>query len=156
MLEPHVIKRLKHLAQPVRERWEVVSFACQRGSRGDNKGRRFTLLAAAIFHRDAATGDELLRMFSDDHSASFLYGSTLQAFSAGDRARARALLRQARRANRQALKYLTSDDEPPDVQVPFYQPGDDAEAIIIAQSFGALWRSVPGALEWIRKEAKKR
>jgi len=121
----------------------------------DIGGVRISLLMVAIGHGDHETGSEVRRLFPQDDSAMFLYGSTLQAWSAGDRAAARSLLRRAVGANRRVPKYLTGRADCPDDHVAFFQPGDESEAIIVAQHFGELWHRVPGAVEWLKQQVNR-
>jgi tetratricopeptide (TPR) repeat protein len=121
----------------------------------DKQGQRITLLQAAIEHGDQETGREVQRRFPDDDSAIFLYGSSLHAWMAGDRAMARSLLRRALRANRRAPKYLIGREDWPQEHVYLYEPGGESEAIMIAQRFGVAWHTAPGAVEWLKREIKR-
>lgn len=130
--------------------WEML-----RLNPSDNQGVRYVLLGWLLeLGEDAQTG-RLLGLYEDDIVASWPYGRALHAFrTEGDTERARALLAEAREANRFVPAYLLGRKRVPrrlPVKIGF---GDESEAIECAVEQIAAWRAAPGALEWLaRREA---
>lgn len=116
----------------------------------DNQGVRDALLPALLAaDRDDEAG-ALLRQFEEDASALWQYGRALWTFrQEGDSPAARESLRQAVRANRRVLKYLTEEEELPDDDPPSYAFGSEEEAVICARALGTVWQATPGAGQWL-------
>lgn len=121
----------------------------------DNQGVRYSVLVALLAGgRDDEAG-ALLRQFSDDPTAMWRYGWALWAFRGeGDSRAARESLRRAARANRGVRRYLTGKEALPDTDPPSYAPGSDEEAVICARALADVWQTTPGAVEWLRADAR--
>ncbi len=116
----------------------------------DNQGVRDTLLPALLAASRDDEAETLLGQFRDDPTAIWRYGWALWTFrKEGDSPAARESLRQAVRANRRVPKYLTGEEELPDDDPPGYALGSEEEAVICAHALGAVWRSTPGAGQWL-------
>jgi tetratricopeptide (TPR) repeat protein len=128
----------------------------------DNQGVRYILLPALLAHGHDDEAGALLRQFDDDTTALWQYGRALWKFRREGASRAAcASLREALRANRRVPKYLTREEELPDLAPPSYSLGSEEEAVICARALGEVWQATPGAGPWLatevpRKKSRKR
>lgn len=117
----------------------------------DNQGVRFELVPKLI---EMGRDTELRTIFDqyDDEAPSSLFSRALFEFrSEGEGPNADSLLRDAIDANRHVAKYLTGQRITPSESPGSYQLGSDEEACIYALNASGAWKSVPGAIAWLRK-----
>jgi tetratricopeptide (TPR) repeat protein len=97
--------------------------------------------------------DELKELFAahaDDRAPGFVYTQALAAFARrGDNATSRALRAKALKLNPHMPAYLTGRSRLPDKRPDYTVFGEESEAVDYAAGAGALWASVPGALNWL-------
>lgn len=121
----------------------------------DNQGVRYALLSWLLAKPDG-NGDaaKLLAKFRQDHSAYWLYGRALHLFKSGGAGKAATnALRKAVEYNPHVTAYLSGERKLP-TEIPEYiEHGKDDEATVYAAENMGLWSAVPGALEWLRKNA---
>lgn len=123
----------------------------------DNQGVRYSLLVALLARGLDDEAGALLRQFRDEPTAMWRYGWALWTFRLeGDSAAARERLRQALGANRGVPKYLTGKKELPDTDPPSYALRSEEEAVICVRELAGVWHATPGAVEWLRTEARAR
>ncbi len=93
----------------------------------------------------------------DDLQSSWKYSRALVTFHReGDTVDARYSLAEAFSANPHVPEYLTGRKRlPPEIPESVHA-GDKQEAIAYAADFIQLWRRVPGALDWLRKETRRK
>lgn len=116
----------------------------------DNQGVRDILLPTLLAEGRDADAGALLQQYADDVSATWKYGWALWTFRReGDSQLARDRLRDAVRANRHVLRYLTGKAEMPDLLPDLYAFGSAEEAILCADDLQDAWRATPGADRWL-------
>jgi tetratricopeptide (TPR) repeat protein len=95
--------------------------------------------------------DALFAAYAGDNVPGFLYAQALAAFARrGDDARSRGLLGRARELNPQIPDYLRGVKKLPVPRPAHIVFGEETEAVDYAAGAGELWRSVPGALAWLK------
>lgn len=119
---------------------------------GDNQGVRYTLAGFLLFLDRDDDLEQLLRQYPDEGSAAWAYTKALLAFRRqGDTPEARRLLQEARNTNKHVPVYLLGWKHPPNEPPGSYSPGDESEALTYIGSFMAGWKSMPGAVAWLRE-----
>ena len=85
--------------------------------------------------------------------AAVHWNRVLTSFAVGDHAAAEALFATSMHVNPHVPEMLTARNppDPPD----FFTPGDAAEAAIYAEFAGTTWRSVPRAMDWLRRRMRR-
>ena len=118
----------------------------------DNQGVRFPLTSWLVILEDWPALQQLVALFPEDESLPILAANALMLFALhGDSAEAKKAKKTMHLSNKHTIKYLTGQKT---VKQPseFYQPGQASEAeMYIEQYAKEAWRSVPGALFWLRK-----
>lgn len=118
----------------------------------DNQGVRFPLTSWLAILANWPALQQLLALFPEDESLPILAAKALMLFALhGDNAEARKAKKTMHQSNKHTIKYLTGQKT---VKQPieFHQPGQASEAeMYIEQYAKEAWRSVPGALFWLRK-----
>jgi tetratricopeptide (TPR) repeat protein len=121
----------------------------------DNQGVRYSLLPALFASGLDEEAGTLLDQFREDRSALWVYGRTLWHFRReGDSGAARASLRRGLRANHRVPAYLIGRKALPLSDPPSYAFGSDEEAVMSARALGTAWSATPGAVDWLRAEAR--
>jgi tetratricopeptide (TPR) repeat protein len=121
----------------------------------DNQGVRYTLAGFLLFLDRDDDLDRLLQQYPDEASAAWTCTRALLAFRQhGDTPDARQLLKQAKKANQHVPAYLVGEKFPPAEKPGSYRPGDDSEALNYLGGFLAGWKSTPGAVAWLRENAR--
>ena len=121
----------------------------------DNQGVRYSLLAALFTSGLDADAGALLGKFRDEPTSVWLYGRALSTFrSEGDSPAARAGLRRALDANHRVPKYLTGKKDLPHEDPPSYALHSEEEALICVRALADVWQATPGAVQWLRTEAR--
>jgi tetratricopeptide (TPR) repeat protein len=119
----------------------------------DNQGVRYVLTPKLL---ELGRFDEFEKLTGqyDEDSTFWLYSKSLAIFrKGGDTPASRKLLSQAIKQNHHVPPYLTGQ-VPPVGELPSgYSWGSEEEAQIYAFEARAAWRSVPGAVAWLRKVA---
>ena len=117
----------------------------------DNQGLRYEL-ASYLF--ELGLDDELtalLARYEDDCSATWAYAAALLAFrKGGDDEDARQLLVEAQQVNPHVPAYLLGKKKLPKRLPDYIGMGDANEAVVYASDAVAGWKSVAGALDWLR------
>jgi len=118
----------------------------------DNQALRFPLTSWLAILADWPALQQLLALFPEEESIPMLAANALMWFALnGDSAEARRAKKVMHQANKHVIKYLTGQKtfkQPSES----YQPGQTSEAeMYIAQYAKEAWRSVPGALFWLRR-----
>jgi tetratricopeptide (TPR) repeat protein len=156
----------------MRARYGLASALWERGARaeaidhlrdmlrlcpGDNLGVRYVLSAWLI---DAGRDDDLdalFKMYPGDGDAGWSWTKALAAFRrGGDRAKSRAALDRAVRANGHVAAYLLGTKRLPKRLPPFIRVGSEDEAVDYAARCTAGWRNTLGAVEWLRERVGTR
>ena len=128
--------------------------------RDDRLGARMVLIPRLLAARrdDQAAG--LLERFAADPSAILAFARAILTFRRnGPGELADQALAAATKANRHALKHLLAE-EPPEIAPDddYYSPGDEREALIIADELFDAYDDTMGAEAWLRahrRDAKK-
>ena len=122
----------------------------------DNQGVRFVLLAELVRARRDGEARALLQQYKDDTTAEWLYTWALVEFRRGSKREAEARLAETLDANPFVPDALAVDPGllPPSGDT--ISLGGPDEAVAYAEHFGESWDSSPGALGWLRHEAKAR
>jgi tetratricopeptide (TPR) repeat protein len=121
----------------------------------DNQGIRYTLLGCLVRQDDPAAINELLDAYEDDGSAFWLYTRVLMAFrsGAGTEAQLAALVRDALDAN-EYVPAILAGAMPEVISGDGYLTiGGADEATEYTTECGSVWRSTPGAVEWLANAA---
>jgi len=118
----------------------------------DNQGVRYVLCS---YYCDLGRNDELQQLlteYEDDGSAEWLFSRAFLTFrQEGDTDISQRLLRAAHDANPHVAKYLLGHEQLPMDLPEYVQRGDDSEAVAYAANFLTGWRSVAGAVSWVRR-----
>jgi hypothetical protein len=124
---------------------------------GDNQGVRYTLAGFLLFLDRDDDLAHLLQQYPEEGSAAWAYTRALLAFRQhGDTPQSRQSLQEARKTNKHVPAYLLGEKFPPHEQPDYYSPGAESEAVEYIGSFMAGWKSTPGAVAWLRENAKAR
>ncbi len=135
---------------------EANFYALLRLNKNDNQGVRYTLLQ---FHSENGEWEKAHALinngdYPDDCAAEWLYTRALTAYAL-KKPGAEAFLAAAMRANPFAPDYLLGEKPIPRRLPDLTGIGDETEAFCYAANFLDCWREVPGAVDWLAKEAAK-
>ena len=121
----------------------------------DNQGIRYTLAGFLLFLDRDANLARLLEQFPEEESAAWDYTKALLAYRQhGDTPEARKLLKRAKKVNKHVVPYLAGEKFPSPELPGYYSPGDESEALNYISTFLGAWKSTPGAIAWLRANAK--
>ena len=122
----------------------------------DNQGLRY-ILAGWLLNLDRLDDlDALLEAF-DERSSTWSYTKALVAFrKGGDSPQARKLFAAAKKSNKHVPAYLLGRKPLPPEQPALYRPGDEDDAVLYVGNHLGAWKSVPGAIAWVRSKTKER
>ncbi len=107
---------------------------------------------------EAGRYDEAHRVhekYRDDHWADGPWTSALIAWARGERDRARYELDRAWEKNPDVAEMLLLRWIP-ETGGGYYTAGSEGEAVVYAERTGSAWRRVPGARDWLRRQAQSR
>jgi len=104
----------------------------------DNQGVRDPLLGLYLALGSLDEAGKLLQAYKEDASANFAWGRVLERFLSGDRPRAAAALKKARKANSFVELFMTGQKNLPREMPDMYSPGSEQEAILCLDNM--LWR----------------
>jgi tetratricopeptide (TPR) repeat protein len=122
---------------------------------GDNQGVRYLLLDWLLEIEADTAVHELLEAYPDDASATWMYGRALHEFRRqGDTHEIRRLLADARSWNPHVPAYLTGRKRLPRRLPALVGMGDESEAVVYAAEQMAVWRTTPGAIDWLRSVSR--
>jgi yecA family protein len=118
----------------------------------DNQGLRIPLSSWLIIQQNWSGLADLLALYADEISLPMFAAKALLLYAQeGDSAKAKKAKKQMHQSNKHAIKYLTGQKKAKHTPE-FYKPGDASEAeMYVAEYAKQAWRSVPGALFWLRK-----
>lgn len=125
---------------------------------GDNQGLRMLLIPALLETAREPEASEVLAEYAEDESAVLAYARALLEFRRGGSSiAARNELERALRRNSHALKYLLGSADPSLVKRDgSYSPGDEREAVIVAEALGTAFKATIGAVAWLRECRRER
>lgn len=115
---------------------------------GDNQGIRYLLASALLTRNDLPALRKLLRDYAEDGAAAWLYTRGLVAFREQD-PHAEQIARAAWEANRYVPAMLVGDLPLAPSADGYIRMGGEDEATAYIQDNGAVWRAMPGAIEWL-------
>ncbi len=120
----------------------------------DNQGIRSLLLAWYPETGDWDAFEKLLKKFSDDCSADYLYSACLNAFRTGSKAD--ELVAEALTANPFVPAFLANKNMVPpfdgdSLLAGYVTMGSESEAHAYAELNRSAWLSVPGGINWLLK-----
>lgn len=121
----------------------------------DNQGVRYVLwgLLLRIGREDELA--ESLSAYSEDSSAFWYYSKALLSYRRnGDSIAANKDLAEATAQNPHVPDYLLGRKRIPIILPAHYASGSDDEAILCVDTLLDPWKSTPGAMEWLKKQAK--
>lgn len=117
----------------------------------DHLGCRYLLAARLIEQSRDGELQPLLQSY-DEASTRWRFAQALAAFRrVGDTAESVRLLADARRTNAHVEQVLLTPGPAPDRTPIAGSAESPEEAAIVAEEFGAAWRSTPGAITWFRE-----
>lgn len=117
---------------------------------GDNQGIRYSLLSTLVDLDRDEEALALLKQYSDDALADWLYTWALVEFRrSGPGKAADKRLKQALKWNKHVPTYLTGRKRVPNHLPPYISPGNDDEAAHYANNYLNHWRRTPGAVAWL-------
>ena len=120
----------------------------------DNQGLRYPLVGCYLLAENLEGARRLLKQFEDEGGAVLAWSLVLERYLSGDEDGATEALKEARRINKHAEKYLTGRKDMPKELPPYYGFGDENEALVCADAIGAAWKRQPKAVAWL-KQAKR-
>jgi len=119
----------------------------------DNQGIRYLLADHLLEEGDDRALGKLLNQYKEDASASWLYTRALLTFrQEGAGRKANAALRKALEQNRHVPAYLLGKKKLPKHRPELIGFGDDREAVAYAADAVPVWRTTPGALDWLASQ----
>ena len=80
----------------------------------------------------------------------FCWARVLERYLSGDEQGAIKELKQARKGNKHAEKYLTGKKAMPRQLPSYYGIGDENEAVVCSYCLGKAWKTHPKAVEWLK------
>lgn len=118
----------------------------------DNQGCRFALASWLVIEKDWSALRKLVAQY-DDSGVPLLAANALMLYAhAPDSVETKAAKKPLLAANKHLVKYLTGQKtvkEAPE----FFSPGQASEVEMYLMEYGKeAWRSVPGALFWLRQK----
>lgn len=116
---------------------------------GDEQGVRYLLLPTLVSEGRYDDATRLVAKFADDAETEWLFDRALLAFCRNDNSRDRAL-DAAVDSNAHVIPYLIGTKKVPAKISRDREWGSREEAADYASMAIARWRSVPGAIEWLR------
>jgi hypothetical protein len=118
---------------------------------GDNQGMRYRYvpLLIALGRVDEARAVIESDDYRGDGCAVWTFSAALVAFRQGRAADADAALATAMSGNPFAGPFILTPDLMPPGAPPTWSPGDESEAMMVAEVLGPTWRSDPAAAEWL-------
>ena len=120
----------------------------------DNQGVRYPLAGLLLRVGDDDALDRLLKQFPDDAGPMLPFSAALLEFRrAGDTAAGREILRDAIKENRHVPDLILGREDLPSAGPSSYSIGSVEEAEECALMLIDAWKSTPGALEWLEKNA---
>ncbi|MBI5036435.1 tetratricopeptide repeat protein [Candidatus Micrarchaeota archaeon] len=114
----------------------------------DNQGIRYVLLLCLLEDNRNQEAGDLLKQY-DDCMADWAYSKALWAFRTQDEKKAAKILEQAIETNRFVPDYLLGKKKPPTHPPEYISPGEPDEAVCYADAALQVWKTTPGALEWL-------
>lgn len=120
----------------------------------DDQGARYDLLATLLEMGEHEGAGRVLEMFPEEATGAFFsYARALKLLQQrGDGDEARIAIREARTANVHAVGYLTGEKTLPLEMPESFGPGNEEEAIVLADLQGPAWAATEGAIDWLRRQ----
>lgn len=120
---------------------------------GDNQANRYPLANYLVIEKRWDELNTLLQEY-DEKSTFMLASRTLMLFAQqGDSAEAQEMKKLLKNENKHLEKYLTGQSKAPKIAPEMYSSGDKTEVYIYLSLGGKdTWRSVEGALFWLRRK----
>ncbi len=120
----------------------------------DNQGVRYRLLALLIEMNCNDDAEALMKKCGEDFLADWAYARALLAFRReGDTARTRKFLAAALAKNAHVPQYLLAKKKLPKFREDFITPGEESEAVSVAEAYVLSWHLTLGAAEWLARES---
>ena len=118
----------------------------------DNQGMRYLALAWHPVLENWTAVDRILKRYREEDSTEFLYAATLSAFRRGEDPH--SMLEQAIDANPHIADLLSGrTGMPPIATADYVESGSLEEAATYARANLEAWSKMPGALDWLSKQA---
>lgn len=122
----------------------------------DNQGTRYAAAARLLALSRERALEELLQSYADEDVAFFAFARAALSFrKEGDSEQSRQLLANAIAMNRYVPTYLLGRQRMPRTSPDGYSNGSKEEAILYVEMAGDGWKSIPGALVWLSKRARR-
>jgi tetratricopeptide (TPR) repeat protein len=118
----------------------------------DNQGVRDPLLGLYLALGSLDEAGKLLQAYKEDASANFAWGRVLERFLSGDRPRAAAALKKARKANSFVELFMTGQKNLPKEMPDMYSPGSEQEAILCLDNMALAWGNSKPAVLWLMEQ----
>jgi len=136
--------------EAVEHYWELL-----RLNPNDNQGLRYVLLPSLIALGRDEDAEKLFEQYEDDCMAVWKYSRVLLDFRKyGDSTIAEKSLQAALEENKYVPSYLLGRKKMPRRLPDYYGFGDENEGVLYAYDNIALWKTTPGALEWLATKVK--
>lgn len=118
---------------------------------GDNQGMRYRYVPLLIAQGRLDEARAVIESpeYRDDGSAVWTFSAALIAFRQGRMTDAEHALGKAVASNPYAAPFLLHGDLVPPLAPDAWSPGDESEAIMVAELLGPAWRSDPAAVQWL-------
>jgi hypothetical protein len=123
---------------------------------GDNQGIRDPHVAVliALGRLDRARAILESEEYRDDDSAMWNFAGALVAFKQGREDDAARLLKAGVKGNRFVAPMILNPDLMPPGSYPTWSPGDESEAVMVAELLGDAWASDAAALGWLESASR--
>ena len=117
----------------------------------DNQGIRYMLFIAYCEDGQIRKASELLKRFPEDNAQGTYNQALIEILSNGLTAKADKLIRQAKKANKHVVDFLTGKRKLPADIPDYYGLGDKNEAVVYVSEHQHLWNQVPNLKGWLSK-----
>jgi tetratricopeptide (TPR) repeat protein len=120
----------------------------------DNQGARDFLIGLYLSAGRPDAARELAARYEKDISATIRWGAVIAEYLAGDRGKAIAAFRRARKANRHFVAIASGRRGMPQLG-PYYAPGSEEEAALALSFLGPAMRGHADLIRWLDQTNRK-
>ncbi|HYK73801.1 MAG TPA: hypothetical protein VEV44_11885, partial [Pseudoneobacillus sp.] len=121
----------------------------------DNQGVRYTLFISYLKEKMFKRAKELLEKYPEETTEGLYNELLLELMENGYTSSATKLLKEALKANRFVMDYVTGEKKLPATIQDYYSFGSKEEAAFYADSYLELWKEVSGLKEWVKVGNKR-
>ncbi len=118
---------------------------------GDNQGVRIFLFIAYVENGELEKAQQLLDEFNEEVAREVFNRALLEILEHGFTPEAAKLVTKKKKENKFVIPYLIGKKRLPSELPPYYQLGDESEAVTYLDDHLHLWNKIPGLPDWLKK-----